>query len=131
MRIAPLASPLAITLVASLVAISVAGCNGMRKLGNSALPGQPFGQTQKIVCRQTNKDYVGAREMPPLKAPDGLEAPDTRNSLKVPALNAPERVRGRDEPCLDAPPPFSTNKTAPAAPVPAPPPAKPREVPTE
>ena len=126
MRIAPL--PL--ILVASLAAASLAGCNSMRKVGNAALPGQPFEQQAKRVCKQDNKDYVGAKEMPPLKAPDGLDAPDTRNALKVPVLNTPERVRGVDEPCLDAPPPFSTQKTtAPAAP--ALPPAKPREVPTE
>ena len=68
----------------------------------------------KISCRQSNKDYVGAKEMPPLKAPPGLETPDTRNSLKVPDLNAPERARGRDEACLDAPPPFSTPTQKPA-----------------
>jgi uncharacterized lipoprotein len=82
------------------------------------------------TCRQDNKDYVGAPELPPLKAPPGLEAPNTRNALKVPALNTPERVRGRDEPCLDAPPPYSTPKTTPAAPQAAPP-AQPREVPTQ
>jgi uncharacterized lipoprotein len=67
-------------------------------------------------CKQDNKDYAGAREMPPLKAPAGLEAPDTRNSLKVPALNTPERPRGRDEPCLDAPPPFNSARTVPSGP---------------
>lgn len=125
MRIAAL--PL--ILVASLAA-ALSGCNGMRKVGNSALPGQPFGKTEKIVCRRDNKDYIGAKEMPPLKAPDGLETPDTRNALKVPVLNTPERTRGRDEPCLDTPPPFSAQKGA-ATVVPAAPPAKPREVPTE
>jgi hypothetical protein len=121
---------LAVTLLASLATVSISGCNGLRKVGNSALPGQPFGKSEKIVCKQDNKDYVGAKEMPPLKAPDGLDTPDTRNALKVPVLNTPERVRGRDEPCLDVPPAFSAQKAAtPAAPAPAP--AKPREVPTE
>jgi uncharacterized lipoprotein len=59
------------------------------------------------TCGQSDKDYAGAKEMPPLKAPPGLETPDTRNALKVPPLNTPERVRGKDEPCLDVPPPFS------------------------
>ena len=63
-------------------------------------------------CSQSDKDYAGAKEMPPLQAPRGLEAPDTRNALKVPPLNAPERQRGKDEPCLDTPPPFSTPGTA-------------------
>jgi len=61
-------------------------------------------------CRESNEDYAGAKELPPIQAPPGLEAPDTRNALKVPPLNAPERVRGKNEPCLSAPPPFSTPK---------------------
>jgi len=57
--------------------------------------------------------------------PPGLDAPNTRNALKVPPLNTPERVRGKDEPCLDIPPPFSSQKAAApkgAAPAPAEPP---------
>ncbi len=126
-----IAQPTSVLLLASLAAISISGCNGMRKLGNATLPGQPFGQTVKLVCKQTNKDYVGAKELPPLKAPAGLESPDTRNALKVPNLDTPERVRGRDEACLDAPPAFTTAKTPPAAPTPPPPPRQPREVPTQ
>ena len=68
-------------------------------------------------CHESNEDYAGAKELPPIQAPPGLEKPDTRNALKVPPLNTPERVRGKDEPCLSAPPPFSTPKAAePAAP---------------
>ena len=80
-------------------------------LATSLLSGCKSG---KVACRQSNKDYVGAKEMPPLKAPPGLETPDTRNSLKVPDLNTPERPRGRDEACLDTPPPFSTPTQKPA-----------------
>jgi hypothetical protein len=126
-----LVHPLAVTLCATLAAAAVSGCNGMRKVGNATLPGQPFGKVEKVVCRQDDKDYVGAKELPPLKAPDGLETPNTRNSLKVPPLNTPERVRGRDEPCLDTPPPFATGRAAAPGSNPIPPPAKPREVPTE
>ena len=63
------------------------------------------------ACKQDDKDYAGAKELPPLTAPPGLEVPNTRNSLKVPPLNTPERVRARDESCLDSPPPFATAKT--------------------
>ncbi len=66
-------------------------------------------------CKQSNKDYAGAKEMPPLKAPPGLQDPDTRNALRVPPLETPERIRGKNEPCLDAPPPFA-NPKAPEAP---------------
>jgi uncharacterized lipoprotein len=120
----------AFILIASIAAVSLSGCNGMRKVANAALPGQPFEAKQKLVCKQDNKDYVGAKELPPLKAPDGLEPPDTRNALKIPVLQSAERVRGRDEACLDAPPAFSTTKT-PTAPTPAPAPKQPREVPTQ
>ena len=125
-----IAQPMAVAVLAAL-AVSVSGCNGMRRMGNTVLPGQPFGKTVKLACKQTNKDYVGAKELPPLKAPVGLEAPDTRNALKVPALDVPERARGQDEACLDAPPPFTTAKTPPAAPTAPPPPRQPREVPTQ
>ena len=62
-------------------------------------------------CHESNKDYAGAKELPPLQAPPGLDIPDTRNALKVPPLNTPERVRGKNEPCLAAPPPFGTPKS--------------------
>jgi uncharacterized lipoprotein len=76
-------------------------------------------------CSQTDKDYAGAQELPPLQAPAGLDAPNTRNALKVPPLNTPERVRGKDEPCLDIPPPFTSQKTAtPKTATPPPPPAE-------
>jgi hypothetical protein len=114
----------------TVAATSLSGCNGMRAVGNATLPGQPFGKGEKVVCKQDDKLYAGAREMPPLKAPEGLESPDTRNALKVPQLSTPERVRSRAEPCLDTPPPFSTTKSTTPTPNPAPLPAKPREVPT-
>jgi len=72
-------------------------------------------KSRMVSCRQNNKDYAGAKELPPLTAPPGLDAPNTRNALKVPPLNTPERVRGRDEGCLDTPPPFATAKTTDAA----------------
>src|SRR5262245_27348132 len=67
-------------------------------------------------CSQSDKDYAGAQEMPPLQAPPGLDAPNTRNALKVPPLNTPERKRGKNEPCLDIPPQFDPKKTLTAPP---------------
>jgi uncharacterized lipoprotein len=69
-------------------------------------------KSRMVSCRQDNKDYAGAKEVPPLTAPAGLEVPNTRNALKVPPLDTPERVRGRDEGCLDTPPPFANPKSA-------------------
>jgi uncharacterized lipoprotein len=68
------------------------------------------------TCSQNDQEYAGAKEMPPLQAPPGLEPPDTRNALKVPPLTSPERIRGKDEPCLDTPPPFSTPTAEPQKP---------------
>lgn len=83
-------------------------------------------KTRAVSCKQDNKAYVGAKELPPLKAPPGLEPPNTRNALKVPELTTPERVRGKNEPCLDAPPPFAPQKVVTPAPPPAPSPDKPK-----
>ncbi len=46
--------------------------------------------------------YAGARELPPLKVPEGVDAPDTRNALKIPDVATPERPS--DGRCIDAPP---------------------------
>ena len=75
----------------------------------------PGCKTRGTTCKQDNKDYVGAKELPPLKAPPELNPPNTRNALKVPQLDTPERVRGKNEPCLDVPPPYSNPKGPDAA----------------
>ena len=80
-------------LVAMLAVAAVSGC-----------------KSRMESCSQSNKNYAGAKELPPLKAPPGLDTPNTRNALKVPPLNTPERVRGKNEPCLDIPPPFTSPK---------------------
>jgi uncharacterized lipoprotein len=81
-------------------------------LGALLLPGC---KSHGTTCKQDNKDYVGAKELPPLKAPPGLEPPDTRNALKVPPLDTPERPRAKNEACLDVPPPFANPKGPDAA----------------
>ena len=77
-------------------------------------------KSKLVSCSQTDKDYAGAQEVPPLQAPAGLDPPNTRNALKIPPLNTPERIRGKDEPCLDIPPPFATPKAAAPKPAEAP-----------
>jgi len=56
-------------------------------------------------------------QMPPLKVPDGMSAPDTRNAIKVPDLAATEHLRGKGEPCLSRPPNYfqTPPKAQPAA----------------
>lgn len=48
--------------------------------------------------------YAGARELPPLKVPEGVDAPDSRNALKIPGVATAERPLGGR--CIDAPPPY-------------------------
>jgi uncharacterized lipoprotein len=59
--------------------------------------------------------YMAATSVPPLKIPEGLDAPDTANALKLPALNEPPPPpRTAKQPCLDEPPPFKVAKPPPA-----------------
>ena len=46
------------------------------------------------------------QNMPPLRVPTGLDAPDTRNAIKIPPLTEPQVARSPDAPCLSAPPSF-------------------------
>lgn len=80
--------------VGVMAAVLVSGCGFFRASSSN--------------CRD-DALYLGAREEAPLRIPPGLEAPDTRNALKVPELDVPEGPRAADK-CLDAPPPYSTPK---------------------
>lgn len=71
------------------------------------------GHLFKATCAKP-ADYAGTVDNPPLHVPAGLQGPDTRSSLPVPALNEPERARAAGEPCLDAPPRYAV--PAPAKP---------------
>lgn len=57
--------------------------------------------------------YMGATSVAPLKIPAGLDAPETNNALRIPALNepAPPARKGKD-PCLDEPPAFKVRQAA-------------------
>jgi uncharacterized lipoprotein len=51
--------------------------------------------------------YQKAQTVPPLRVPAGLDAPDTTNALRLPALNEPAPPpRSGKQPCLDEPPPY-------------------------
>lgn len=55
--------------------------------------------------------YQSAQDLPPLRAPEGAVAPDTRNAMHIPAASAPEipAATGR---CLDHPPSYGTKPAA-------------------
>jgi hypothetical protein len=52
---------------------------------------------------------------PTLTVPEGLSAPDTRNAVKIPTLNAAARPQSKSEPCLALPPKFFAAASTPAA----------------
>lgn len=57
--------------------------------------------------------YSRAQSAEPLRIPPGLDAPDTRNALKIPELNEPQPPpRGTGDSCLDAPPKYAVSKPA-------------------
>jgi uncharacterized lipoprotein len=69
----------------------------------------------KRECHEV-QPYMRSASVPPLKIPPGLDAPDTTNALRLPALNEPAPpARGPKDPCLDEPPPFKVPQ-APRAP---------------
>jgi uncharacterized lipoprotein len=78
-------------------------------LASLLLSGCGFFRASSQNCRDDTV-YLGAKEEAPLRIPPGLQAPDTRNALKVPDLNVPEAPRAADAKCLDAPPPYSAPK---------------------
>ncbi len=59
--------------------------------------------------------YADEKDLPPLRIPVGMDAPDTREALVIPALEEPEVPRGPDEGCLEAPPKASFVPTPVAA----------------
>lgn len=86
-------------LTATIAALALSGC----------------GRIFKATCVQPS-DYAGEVDLPPLKVPAGLDAPDTRRALPIPPLNEPERPRTAQDPCLDAPPRYAIpRQSAPSA----------------
>jgi uncharacterized lipoprotein len=86
-----------VALLAPLL-LCAGGCHSMKsKLsGNSCNKSQPY-QAEKSV--------------PPLQIPAGLDAPDTSNALKLPALKEPAPPpRTTKDPCLDVPPAYKVAK---------------------
>lgn len=51
------------------------------------------------------KPYQGSVEIPPLKVPEGVDAPNTRAALKIPPAQAAKKPRDPSR-CLADPPPY-------------------------
>lgn len=61
----------------------------------------------RAKCREPTIG-ANAKNLPPLKMPAGLDAPDTRNAVKIPPLSEPEHPRGLKDPCLSSPPSYKS-----------------------
>jgi uncharacterized lipoprotein len=77
--------------------LALCGCHALRNANSCHKP----------------QSYESATSVAPLAIPPGLDAPDTTNALRLPALNEPPPPprKGKD-PCLDEPPPFKVTKPA-------------------
>ena len=79
--------------VVLLAMLATAGCNPFRR--HSA---------DNELCKEP-VSYADAKEGKMLIIPAGLEAPDTRNALRIPDLSTPEPPpRKKSDGCLDEPP---------------------------
>jgi uncharacterized lipoprotein len=51
---------------------------------------------------------ASTQNLPPLRASAGLDAPDTRNAVKVPPLGETAKPRTKSDPCLSQPPSYGS-----------------------
>jgi hypothetical protein len=104
-------------------------------LDGCTLYNRVFHRSHDNGCRE--KPFQGdTTNLPGLSVPEGLTPPDARNQVKIPSLNASERVRAKSEPCLAQPPSYGSggsialpvrSGTPMGAPAPAPVPVSPVE----
>jgi len=61
------------------------------------------------------QEYQHAKQVPPLKVPEGLESPNTQGALVIPTVELAPPPPGSKDACLDLPPhykPAPPNKAA-------------------
>jgi uncharacterized lipoprotein len=76
------------------VAWGLSGCHMFRAITHS--------------CELDTDSYRQAGSVAPLRVPLGIDPPDTKSGLQIPALNEPALPpRGPKDPCLDEPPKFT------------------------
>jgi uncharacterized lipoprotein len=89
--------------VLTVLGVALCGCHAWRRVTHT--------------CEPDTDGYLKAASTPPLRVPLGIDPPDTKSALQIPALNEPALPpRGPKDPCLDEPPKF----TEPKGPRPAP-----------
>jgi uncharacterized lipoprotein len=81
----------------ALTAILLCGCKYM--------PWHPFQHLSSLDCHK-RQDYQHARQLPPIKVPPGLDAPNTQSALSIPPVDEAPPAPGPHDPCLDLPPKY-------------------------
>jgi hypothetical protein len=89
----------------------LSGCSLWQRVFHSRKDG---GCTEKPFALSTER-------RPPLKIPEGMSTPDTRNAIKIPQLATAERVRTKSDPCLSRPPNYFEKPLPGLRPLPPPP----------
>jgi hypothetical protein len=87
-------------LVCAALAVALAGCvtRGVRHM------------LKENDCNRP-QPYKQAGSIPPVQVPPGIDPPDTRQALRIPAYNEPAPPpRKLTDPCLDAPPLFDPSR---------------------
>ena len=64
-------------------------------------------------CNQPQR-YETAKSVPPLKVPEGLTPPNTKNSLVIPEVAAERKKLTSKDACRDAPPAFYADRPNPS-----------------
>jgi uncharacterized lipoprotein len=59
--------------------------------------------------------YLAAQSAPPLRTPEGLVAPNTKNALKIAEATGTATPRTTKDGCLDKPPSFFAEQAKPSA----------------
>jgi hypothetical protein len=120
----PYAALPALCLLCCALPLLLSGCSMYNRL---------FHRSHDIGCSE--KPFRGNTEnLAGLVVPEGMTPPDSRNQVRIPSLNEPERVRAKTEPCLAQPPSYKSGTsiaipvhtgTPMGAPAPAPVPIEP------
>ncbi len=94
---------LRILVLLAVAGLGLSGCHTWRHMTHS--------------CDNDTDSYQKATSIAPLRVPVGVDPPDTKSALQIPALNEPALPpRGPKDPCLDEPPKFTEPRAARPAP---------------
>jgi uncharacterized lipoprotein len=85
---------LRVVVVLAATGLGLSGCHTWHKITHT--------------CANDTDGYLKATSVAPLRVPLGLDPPDAKSGLQIPALNEPALPpRAAKDPCLDEPPKFT------------------------